>query len=135
LKDSLGGGLCQLSGLIYYISLHANLEILERHSHSVDIYTDETRFTPLGSDATVAYGYKDLKIRNNLKDPIRFSFLIEEKYLIINLMHSSLIKKNKVEFRENEIDKETVEVDTLINNELVNKSKYKRLVPNNAYSA
>jgi hypothetical protein len=70
-----------------------------------------------------------------LKDPIRFSFLIEEKYLIINLMHSSLIKKNKVEFRENEIDKETVEVDTLINNELVNKSKYKRLVPNNAYSA
>ena len=61
--------------------------------------------------------------------------MIEEKYLIINLMHSSLIKKNKVEFRENEIDKETVEVDTLINNELVNKSKYKRLVPNNAYSA
>lgn len=135
LKDSLGGGLCQLSGLIYYISLYANLEILERHSHSVDIYTDETRFTPLGSDATVAYGYKDLKIRNNLKGPIRFSFLIEEKYLIINLMHSSLIKNNKVEFRENEMDKETVEVDTLINNELVNRSKYRRLVPNNAYSA
>lgn len=135
LENSLGGGLCQLSGLIYYISLYAKLEILERHSHSIDIYTDETRFTPLGSDATVAYGYKDLKIRNNLKCPIRFNFSIVENYLIINLMHSSLIKKNKVEFKEKEIDKETVEVDTLINNEVVNKSKYKRHVLNNAYIA
>lgn len=134
-ENSLGGGLCQLSGLIYYISLYAKLEILERHSHSIDIYTNETRFTPLGSDATVAYGYKDLKIRNNLKGPIRFKFSIVENYLIINLMHSGLIIKNKVEFKENEIDKETVEVDTLINNEVVNKSKYKRHVPNNAYSS
>lgn len=130
LENSLGGGLCQLSGLIYYISLHAKLEILERHSHSIDIYTDETRFTPLGSDATVAYGYKDLKIRNNLKGPIRFQFSIEGNRLIINLMHASVIQKNKVEFKEKALDKETVEVDTLINHEIVTKSKYKRLVPN-----
>ena len=63
--NSIGGGLCQLSGLVYYLSLKSGLEILERHNHSMDIYTEETRFTPLGSDATVVYGYKDLKIRNN----------------------------------------------------------------------
>ena len=66
IENTIGGGLCQLSGLMYYISLIAQLEILERHNHSIDIYNEETRFTPLGSDATVAYGYKDLKIRNNL---------------------------------------------------------------------
>ncbi len=127
LDNSFGGGLCQLSGLIYFISLFANLEILERHNHSMDIYTDETRFTPLGSDATVAYGYKDLKIRNTLTSPIRFEFSIEENNIIIYLRHECLIEKNKVEFIINEIDSTVIEVDTKINNVLINKSKYQRL--------
>jgi vancomycin resistance protein VanW len=129
LEDSLGGGLCQLSGLIYYMSLYAKLEVLERHNHSLDFYNDETRFAPLGSDATVAFGYKDLKIRNNLKIPIKFEFSIVENDIIINLMSSDLIKKNKVEFKENKIDETFIEVETIINNEVVNKSKYKRHVP------
>lgn len=133
-EDSIGGGLCQLSGLIYYVSLYANLEILERHNHSMDIYTAETRFTPLGSDATVAFGYKDLKIRNNLKGPIRFSFSIVGNNIEINLMHTSLLDKNKVEFKQNEIDDTFLEVVTVINNEIVNKSKYKRYVPNQKYT-
>ena len=29
IENSIGGGLCQLSGLIYYISLSANLETIE----------------------------------------------------------------------------------------------------------
>ncbi len=126
IENSIGGGLCQLAGLIYYVSLYANLEILERHNHSMDIYTDETRFTPLGSDATVAFGYKDLKIRNNLKSPIRFSFSIDNK-IKINLMHSSIFQKNKVEFKQNDIDKTCVEAVTIINNKIVNKSKYKKV--------
>ncbi len=130
IENSIGGGLCQLSGLIYYISLSAKLEILERHNHSIDIYTDETRFTPLGSDATVAYGYKDLKIRNNLMSPIKFTFSMEENYITINLMHSSLIEKNVIEFKENVIDNNTTEVITIISKQVKNKSIYKRHVPN-----
>ncbi len=76
IKDKLdfdvGGGLCQLSGLLYHLVLKAGLEVVERHPHSVDLYTDETRYTPLGSDATVVYGYKDLRIRNNLPHPVCF---------------------------------------------------------------
>ncbi len=125
IKNSVGGGLCQLAGLIYYMSLFAKLEILERHNHSIDIYTDETRFTPLGSDATVAYAYKDLKIRNNLKSPIKFTFSIEENYITINLMHSSLIENNVVEFNENSIDNNTTEVVTIINKQIKNKSIYR----------
>jgi len=129
LQDTVGGGLCQLSGLMYYLSLQANLEILERHSHSMDIYTAETRFAPLGSDATVAYGYKDLRIRNKLNYPIRFKFSILENDIIINLMHPSPIQESKVEFEEKITGENHVEVYTSINNERVTTSKYKKLFP------
>lgn len=128
LEKSLGGGLCQLSGLIYYISLYAELDILERHSHSIDIYTNETRFTPLGSDATVAYGYKDLKIRNNLKSPIKFNFSMDTNYITIELKHSVFIEKNSVEFKERIIEDNTTEVITLINRQVKNRSIYRRHV-------
>ena len=68
-----GGGLCQLSGLLYQLALQAGLEIKERHAHSIDIYTDETRFTPLGSDATVVYVLRDLRFRNPHPVPIQFA--------------------------------------------------------------
>jgi vancomycin resistance protein VanW len=56
LGPDFGGGLCQLSGLIYCTSLVAGLQILERHPHSRDIYDDQTRYAPLGADAAVASG-------------------------------------------------------------------------------
>lgn len=130
IEASLGGGLCQLSGLIYYVSLLANLEIIERHSHSLDIYTDDTRFAPLGSDATVAYGYKDLKIRNNLKSPIQYTFSITENQITISLRHTTTLKKNTVEFKPTKIDDSTTEVTTTINQVLTTKSIYKRQLPN-----
>jgi vancomycin resistance protein VanW len=74
LKPDFGGGLCQLSGLIYHLCLQAGLEILERHPHSRDIYEDAERYTPLGADATVAYGFKDLRILNCLPAPVCFRF-------------------------------------------------------------
>ena len=111
------------------MSLHANLEILERHNHSADIYTEETRFTPLGSDATVAYGYKDLKIRNTLDGPIRFNFSLNENSIAIHLMHDRLIQSNNVEFVQCFADEHIIEVLTIINQDEVCKSKYRRYVP------
>jgi vancomycin resistance protein VanW len=71
-RGAYGGGLCQVSGLMYYLALQAGLEVLERHNHSVDIYTEAERFAPLGSDATVVFGYKDLRFRNNLNTAVCF---------------------------------------------------------------
>ena len=126
IENTIGGGLCQLSGLMYYISLIAQLEILERHNHSIDIYDEETRFTPLGSDATVAYGYKDLKIRNNLNCPIKFNFCIKDDIIKVMIMHSSVIKHNVVEFKEVISDDNVIEVITIINNQVYNNSTYKK---------
>ena len=63
LTNDVGGGLCQISTTLFYALLWANFEILERYNHSIDAH-GEKRFFILGQDATVAYGYKDLIVRN-----------------------------------------------------------------------
>lgn len=68
---SPGGGLCQLSGVLYNLALLANFRILERHPHSIDAY-GENRYIPLGRDATVAFGKKDLRFQNTHRVPVTF---------------------------------------------------------------
>ena len=70
----IGGGLCQISGLLYETGLRAGLEIVERHAHTQDLYTDETRFTALGLDATVVWGHKDVRLRNTTGQSLAFNF-------------------------------------------------------------
>jgi vancomycin resistance protein VanW len=62
-KD-VGGGLCLVSTNLFNTFLLGGCQIIERHNHSIDPY-GERRFFPLGRDATVFYGYKDLMVRNS----------------------------------------------------------------------
>ena len=78
LVAEVGGGLCQISGLAYELALRAGMTILERFPHSRDLYTEETRFTPLGLDATVVHGFKDLRFCNDGKFPVAFEFAVED---------------------------------------------------------
>jgi len=98
LQADYGGGLCQLSGILYYLCLQANLEILERHPHSRDIYDDATRYTPLGADATVAYGFKDLRVLNTLCAPICFRVSISTETITGCLCSPAVIEPSTVEF-------------------------------------
>ncbi|MGG9960270.1 VanW family protein [Ferruginibacter sp. SUN106] len=98
LEAATGGGLCQLSGLIYFLSVQTGLTVLERHPHSIDIYKDEDRFTPLGSDATVAYGYKDCRIKNEYHFPVYFSFTLNENSLTGIVSAAENILLHKIEF-------------------------------------
>jgi vancomycin resistance protein VanW len=70
LVEQTGGGLCQMASLVYHLALLAGLGIRERHAHSVDIYREEERFTPLGADATVVWGFKDLRLTNSHEFPV-----------------------------------------------------------------
>ncbi|AFY58990.1 putative vancomycin resistance protein [Rivularia sp. PCC 7116] len=63
LTNDVGGGLCQISTTLFNALLWANFEVIERSNHSIDAH-GEKRFFTLGQDATVAYGYKDLIVRN-----------------------------------------------------------------------
>lgn len=76
----VGGGLCQLSNLIYWLVLHSPLEVTERHHHGYDVFPDSGRVLPFGSGATVFYNYVDLRFRNptDLLFRLRLSLSDEE---------------------------------------------------------
>ncbi len=61
--NGYGGGICQVSSTLYNASLLANLPIVERYNHSV--YGEATKYVPLGQDAAIFYGFKDLRFKNN----------------------------------------------------------------------
>lgn len=63
-KEGVGGGLCQLSNLIYWMTLHTALTVTERHRHSHDIFPDVNRTQPFGTGATCSYNSLDLQIYN-----------------------------------------------------------------------
>lgn len=77
----VGGGLCQLSGIVYEAGLRAGLRCVERHPHSRDLYAEEDRFTPLGLDATLVWPYKDLRLANSLPVPVQFRFTVQDMSL------------------------------------------------------
>lgn len=60
-----GGGVCQVSSTIYNAALAAKLQIIERHSHSIPVY-----YVPPDFDASVDYGYLDLRIKNDTNSPL-----------------------------------------------------------------
>lgn len=108
-----GGGLCQLSGLLYHLALTAGLKVEERHPHSVDLYSDETRYTPLGADATTAYGYKDLRFQNSLDIPICFRIEIEGNQLIGSICAPEPLNEHEIIFKKR-VENNREEVDTLM---------------------
>ncbi|MCL6610241.1 MAG: VanW family protein [Peptococcaceae bacterium] len=58
--DGLGGGVCQVSSTLYNAVLLANLEILERSSHSLPVF-----YVPAGRDATVSFDQIDFLFKNS----------------------------------------------------------------------
>lgn len=96
---SYGGGLCQLSALIYQASLILGLNVVERHNHSVDIYTDETRYMPLGSDAAIVYPFKDLRVRNNSPYSLRFRFEIADDTVSIIIESTGTVLEQKIVYQ------------------------------------
>ncbi|SHF88382.1 VanW family protein [Dysgonomonas macrotermitis] len=123
LQADYGGGLCQLSGLIYICALKAGMNITERHNHTVDIYTEEERFTPLGSDATIVYGYKDLRVANPYPFDVRFEFEIKDSRIICKLLSEQQIKERTLEFRRNKIQ-DKIHVETFADGIYIGDSLY-----------
>lgn len=73
-----GGGLCQVATTLFQAFLQGDFDILERSNHSVDIHGEE-RFFNLGSDAAVAFGYKDLIVRNSTDVPIHLQAHVDRE--------------------------------------------------------
>lgn len=77
----VGGGLCQLSNLIYWMALHTPLIVTERYRHSFDVFPDSSRTQPFGSGATCVYNYRDLQLYNNTKDTYQLQLYVDDENL------------------------------------------------------
>ena len=86
-----GGGVCQVSTTLYNAALLANLEIVERYNHS--IYGTPTSYVPLGQDAAVFYGYKDLKFKNSTDQQIVIFSEVKADRLIITIWGEKMLDK------------------------------------------
>lgn len=78
----VGGGLCQLSNLLYWMTLHTPLTITERYRHSHDVFPDVKRTQPFGTGATCHYNYLDLEIKNNTNHPFQLRLKLTDKHLV-----------------------------------------------------
>lgn len=63
--DGPGGGVCQVSTTLYQALVKANIEIVRSNKHSMPV-----SYVDVGTDAAVAYDYKDLIFKNNTDYPI-----------------------------------------------------------------
>lgn len=80
-KLGVGGGLCQLSNLLFWMMLHTPMDIVERHRHSYDVFPDSKRTQPFGSGATCVYNYRDLQIINQTNETYQIILDIDEGFL------------------------------------------------------
>jgi len=80
-KAGIGGGLCQLSNLIFWITIHTPLTIIERHRHGYDVFPDSNRTQPFGSGATCFYPHGDIMIQNNTEDTFQLIVSVGKEYL------------------------------------------------------
>lgn len=81
LTSGVGGGMCQMTNLLYWITLHTPLDVVERWRHSYDVFPDTKRNQPFGSGATCAYPSLDVQIVNNTNMPFRLRMELTESHL------------------------------------------------------
>jgi vancomycin resistance protein VanW len=81
IEKGIGGGLCQLGNLLYWMALHSPLTITERYRHGFDVFPDINRKIPFACGATLAYNYIDLQLRNDTTDTFQINLWVDEEYL------------------------------------------------------
>ena len=79
--SDVGGGLYQLSNLIFWMTLHTPLTVVDRYRHSHDVFPDADRTQPFGSGATCAYPHRDLMIRNDTDQDFQLCLRVGETHL------------------------------------------------------
>ena len=78
---SYGGGLCQLSNMLFWLFLHTPMTIVERHGHAAESFPSTTEDLPCGTDATVSEGWLDLKVRNDTDNTFQIAIHFDDNYM------------------------------------------------------
>ena len=93
-----GGGLCQVSSTLFNLLLLTGFTIKERHKHSQPV-----TYVPIGLDATIYYGKKNLKMQNPYSQTMRLSAKISDTSLTFSIFGSlPLTERFELETEEEE---------------------------------
>jgi len=69
LASGIGGGVSQVSGVLFNAVLLSGLTVVEYSAHSHPVL-----YLPVGRDATLAWNHIDLKFKNNTKAPVYLAY-------------------------------------------------------------
>ncbi len=92
-----GGGICQVSSTLFNAMLLAGCSITERYRHSRPV-----RYVPIGLDATIRFGKKDLKMKNLSAHPIYIFTSLNDKSLTIMIKAERNIQNSYEVYTEEE---------------------------------
>ena len=125
-----GGGVCQVSTTIYNAALLSGMRIDEVHNHTIP-----SRYAQRGRDATVSYGYRDLKFTNTFSHPIYIkntvgNGAITSKIYGCKLDREKIVLKIEEQYTKDKITVQTYRIyldeeNNIMRKELVNTSIYK----------
>ena len=76
-----GGGICQMSNLLFWLFIHTPLTIVERHAHSTESIPQPKGELPEGVDATISEGWMDIKVKNETREIFQLSLTFDQKFL------------------------------------------------------
>lgn len=102
--ESLGGGICQVSTTLYNAVLKAELEVNERHNHSMIVtYVDPSM------DAAISGTAKDFKFTNNTESPIYIEgYTTSDKHITFTIYGVETRPSNRTVSYESETLERTV---------------------------
>ena len=78
--NGTGGGICQVSSTTYNALMNAGITVTERHTHSSPV-----SYLPLGTDAAISAGSKDLQFRNDYAHEIKLETVVSGNNLTVNV--------------------------------------------------
>ena len=104
LASGIGGGLCQLGNLLFWMFAHSPLTVTERYRHGFDVFPDVNRTVPFGAGATLSYNYIDLQILNETVDDFKLELWLDDEFLHGRLLCETPLENSfRVEERNHQI--------------------------------
>ncbi len=103
ISKGIGGGLCQLGNLLFWIFAHSELEITERYRHGFDVFPDVNRSIPFGAGATLSYNHIDLQVRNTSQNSFQIKLWLDDTHL-----HGELLSCKKVHYKYKVVERDHI---------------------------
>ncbi len=90
--EQIGGGICQVSTTLFNAAVKADMEIVERHNHSLTVH-----YVDKGKDATVDWGNQDFRFKNTSSDNIYICcYLTDDKRVRFGIFGKLLPNGEKI---------------------------------------